>query len=160
MLARQLRLRNLGGMVIVDFIDMTNQEHRRQVLRALEKALAKDRAKTSVSDFSNLGLVELTRKRTQESLQRILCESCEVCQSRGFVRSAETVCSDIFREIMRNARAYEDANLLVLASQTVIDRLLDEDAEVVAELQESLAKSINFQVEPMYSQEQYDVVFV
>jgi ribonuclease G len=159
-LARQLRLRNLGGIIIVDFIDMESDEHRRQVLRALEKALEKDRVKTAFSSFSNLGLVEVTRKRTSESLEHILCESCTTCEGRGYLRSAETVCSEIFREIVREARAYDHDKLLVLASNAVIDRLLDEDSAAVADLQESLDKSIQFRVEPVYSQEQYDVVFL
>jgi len=159
-LARQLRLRNLGGIIIIDFIDMQSEEHRRQVLRALEKALEKDRVKTAFSDFSSLGLVEMTRKRTSESLEHILCEGCSACGSRGFLRSAETVCSEIFREILREARAYDHDKLLVLASASVIDRLLDEDSAAVADLQESLDKSIQFRVEPVYSQEQFDVVFL
>lgn len=159
-LARQLRLRNLGGIVIIDFIDMESEEHRRQVLRTLEKVLAKDNTKTSVGSFSELGLIEMTRKRTRESLERTLCENCPTCNARGSLRSAETVCSEIFREILREARAYDHDQLLVLASQSIIDRLLDEDSSAVADLQESLGKSIQFRVEPVYSQEQYDVVFL
>ncbi len=159
-LARHLRVRNLGGIVIIDFIDMHDPEHRRQVLRALEKGVRRDRAKTSVGEFTELGLVQMTRKRTRESLEHTLCEPCTACQGRGTLRSAETICSDIFREILREARAYENEKLLVLASQSVVDRLLDEDSAAVADLEESLDKSIQFQVEPVYSQEQYDVVLL
>lgn len=159
-LARQLRLRNLGGMVLVDFIDMEVEEHQRQVLRILEKATMKDRAKVNIGEFSGLGLVEMTRKRTRESLEHTLCEICTVCNARGTIRSAETVCSDIFREILRAARTYEHDKLMVIASQPVVDRLLDEDSVAVAGLQELLGKSIQFQVDSIYTQEQYDVVFL
>ncbi|NNC55823.1 MAG: ribonuclease G, partial [Pseudomonadales bacterium] len=157
-LARQIRLRNLGGIIIVDFIDMLSEEHQRQVLRALEKAVRKDRSKIAVGTFTRLGLVEITRQRTRESLEYTLCEPCPVCQSRGMLRSAETVCSEIFREILRAARTYEQDKLLVLASEPVVDRLVDEDSAAVADLQAALGKSIEFQVEPIYTQEQYDVV--
>ena len=157
-LARQLRLRNLGGIIIIDFIDMKSEEHQRQTLRTLEKAVEKDKTTSHVGGFSDLGLVQMTRKRTRESLEHVLSESCYVCDGRGSIKSAETVCSEIFREILREARAYENSRLLVLASQSVVDRLIDEDAGVVADLQELLDKQIEFQVEPVYTQEQFDVV--
>ena len=157
-LARQLRLRNLGGIIIIDFIDMKSEEHQRQTLRTLEKAVEKDKTTSHVGGFSDLGLVQMTRKRTRESLEHVLSESCYVCDGRGSIKSAETVCSEIFREILREARAYENNRLLVLASQSVVDRLIDEDAGVVADLQELLDKQIEFQVESVYTQEQFDVV--
>ncbi len=159
-LARQLRVRNLGGMIIIDFIDMKEVEHQRQVLRTLEKALVKDHAKTSFSGVSELGLVQMTRKRTRESLEQMLCEPCAACQARGTLKSAETVCYEIFREILREVRNYENDNYLVLASQSVIDRLLDEESNSVADLEEFIGKSIQFQVESMYNQEQYDVILL
>jgi len=160
MLARQLRLRNLGGIIIVDFIDMKSDEHQRQVLRALEKAIAQDRAKIYAGSFSELGLIEMTRMRTRESLEHILCETCPICDARGTLHSPATVCAEIFREILRAARAYDNDKLLVIASQPIVDRLLDEDANLVADLQDQLEKSIQFQVDPLYNQEQYDVVFL
>src|SRR5690625_7527695 len=105
-IGRQLRLRNLGVIIILDFIDMEDPEHERQVLRTLEKALEKDHAKTSITGVSELGLVEMTRKRTRESLGQMLCEPCSLCQGRGQLKSAQTVCYEIFREILREARAY------------------------------------------------------
>lgn len=159
-LARQLRVRNLGGMIIIDFIDMSEVEHQRQVLRTLEKALAKDHAKTTFSGVSELGLVQMTRKRTRESLEQMLCEPCSACQARGTLKSAETVCYEIFREILREVRNYENDSYLVLASQTVIDRLLDEESNSVADLEEFTGKSIKFQVEIMYTQEQFDVILL
>jgi len=157
-LARQLRLRNLGGIIIVDFIDMQDPEHQRQVVRALEKAIEKDPAKIAVTGVSELGLVQMTRKRTRDSLSRTLCESCPVCQGRGILKSAESVCYEIMREILRSARTYDSNQLLVLASQEVIDRLLDEDSASVADIEDLTQKSIRFRVETVYNREQYDIV--
>jgi len=159
-IARQLRLRNLGGMIIIDFIDMAEPEHRRQVLRALEKALLRDRTKVYMTEMSSLGLVELTRKRTRESLEHVLCQPCPVCQGRGMLKTPHTVCYEIFREILREARQYDTAEYLVLASQVVIDLLLDEEAGSLVKLQEFIGKPIQLKVEPMYTQEQYDVVLM
>jgi ribonuclease G len=158
--ARQLRLRNLGGIIIIDFIDMTDEEHKRQVLRMLEKALAHDHAKTTVYEMSHLGLVEMTRKRTVESLERQLCEACPACDGRGSVKTAETVTYEIFREITRAVRQFEAAKLLVLASPKVVGRILDEESAAVAELEEFTGKTIRFQAEEHYAQEQYDVVLL
>ncbi|CAA0083297.1 Ribonuclease G [Zhongshania aliphaticivorans] len=159
-LARQLRLRNLGGIIIIDFIDMKDPEHRRQVLRALERAMEKDYAKTSITGVSELGLVEMTRKRTRESLEHVLCETCHYCHGRGSLKSPETVCYEVFREILRESRAYESKRLLVLASQEVVDSLLDEESANVADLEEFIGASIRFQVEAVYTQEQFDVVLL
>jgi len=158
--ARQLRLRNLGGIIIIDFIDMTDAEHRRQVLRTLEKSLARDHAKTTVYDFSPLGLVEMTRKRTVESLARQLSEPCHECGGRGMLKTAETVTYEIFREIVRAVRQFEAARLLVIASPKVVARITDEESAAVAELEEFLGKSIRFQADEQYLQEQFDVVLL
>lgn len=159
-ICRQLRLRNLGGIIIIDFIDMCEEEHKRQVMRALEKCLAKDHAKTHISEVSSLGLVEMTRKRTRESLEHVLCEPCPCCGGRGSLKTAETTCYEIFREILREARMFEVETLLVLASQEVIDRLLDEESTHLAELEEFIGKPIRLQAEVLYTQEQYDVVLI
>ncbi|MDH5178803.1 MAG: ribonuclease G [Gammaproteobacteria bacterium] len=159
-IVRQLRLRNLGGIIIIDFIDMIDPEHRRQVIRALEKNLEKDHAKTQISEVSSLGLVEMTRKRTRESLEHILCKPCPACNGRGSLLSAETVCYEIFREIMREARQFDAQQLLVLASQTVVDMLVDEESTSLAELEEFIGKPIKLQVESEYTQEQFDVVLM
>ncbi|MBL8298643.1 MAG: ribonuclease G [Rhodanobacteraceae bacterium] len=158
--ARQLRLRNLGGIIIIDFIDMTDEEHKRQVLRTLEKALARDHAKTTVYDMSPLGLVEMTRKRTTESLERQLCEPCHECGGRGSLKTAETVTYEIFREITRAVRQFDAEKLLVLAAPKVVSRILDEESAAVAELEEFIRKTIRFQPEEHYSQEQFDVVLL
>lgn len=159
-IARQLRLRNLGGMIIIDFIDMLEEEHKRQVLRSLAKNLERDRAKSHISEVSALGLVEMTRKRTRESLEHVLCETCPTCSGRGTLKTAETVCYEIFREILREERQYEARQYLVLASQEVVDMLLDEESTSVAELEEFIGKPVKFQVESLYTQEQFDVVMV
>lgn len=159
-ISRQLRLRNLGGIIIIDFIDMEDSEHQRQVHRMLEKMLERDHAKTKITGVSELGLVEMTRKRTTESLGQVLCEPCPVCDGRGFLKTTETVCYEVFREILRINRAYDAESYLVMASQSVVDRLLDEESDNVADLETFISKTIRFQVEPFYSQEQYDVVLL
>ncbi len=159
-IARQLRLRNLGGIIIIDFIDMADEEHRRQLMRALERALERDPVKTSVTEISALGPVEMTRKRTTESLERRLCIPCPQCEGRGTIKSSETVCLEIFREIMRSSRQFEASTLMVLASPHVVERIQDEQSSTVAELEELIGKSIRFQREDQYSQEQYDVVLL
>lgn len=159
-IARQLRLRNIGGIIIIDFIDMEDEEHRRQVLRTLEKQLERDHAKNNIIGITELGLVQMTRKRTRESLEQILCEPCPHCQGRGKQKTPETVCYEIFREILREARAYQAEGYRVLANQRVIDRLLDEESSYVADLESFIGRPIRFQVEINYSQEQYDVVLL
>lgn len=159
-IARQLRLRNLGGIIIVDFIDMDNLEHREQVLMELGKAMAKDRTKVTVSGFTSLGLVEITRKRTRESLAHVLCEPCPMCQGRGEIKTAQTVCYQILREILREARQFNAKEYRILASQTVIDMFLDEESANLAMLADFIAKPISLQVESAYFQEQYDVILV
>lgn len=157
-IARQLRLRNLGGIIIIDFIDMQDEEHKRQVLRALEKCLVKDHARTHITEVSSLGLVEMTRKRTSESLEHVMCETCPTCGGRASLKTAETACYEIFREILRESRQFDTEQLLVLASQEVVDLLVDEESDSLAELEAFIGKPIKFQVESLYSQEQYDVV--
>lgn len=158
-IARQLRLRNLGGIIIIDFIDMQESHHRDEVLKQLEKMLERDHAKTKITQVSELGLVEMTRKRTRESLARLLCEPCPTCEGRGYIKTAETVCYEIFRELMRYARAYESQHdFTVIAHPAIIDRLLISEASAVADLAHFLQRVIKFQVEDLYTQEQYDII--
>ncbi|GKT12665.1 MAG: ribonuclease G [Thiomicrorhabdus sp.] len=159
-IARQLRLRNLGGIIILDFIDMELKDHKDHVLSSLEKELSKDRVKTSISSISYLGLVEMTRKRTRDSLERTLCEPCSVCNGRGTTKTAETVAFEIFRDITRMARSFEAEKFRVIASETVVSRIMDEESSSVAELEAFLNKSIRFQAESTYSAEQFDVVMM
>lgn len=159
-IARQLRLRNLGGIIIIDFIDMEEVEHRRQVLRTLQRALERDHARTSVSEISALGLVEMTRKRTTESLEHRLCQPCSTCGGLGRVKSVDTVCSEIFREILRAVRQFETGELRVMASPAVVERILEDQHRTIAELTEQLHTTICFQPEEQYGQEQFDVVLL
>lgn len=156
--ARQLRLRNLGGIIIIDFIDMHDDEHKRQVLRTLEKGLANDHVKTTVYDFSPLGLVEMTRKRTTESLQRQLCEPCVACTGRGYLKTVETVAYEIFREVTRAARQFEANTVMIMASPLVIAKISEEESAAISELELFIKKEIRFQPDEQYAQEQFDVV--
>ena len=159
-IARQLRLRNLGGIIIVDFIDMDNEEHQKAVLDELAKSLAPDRTKITVSGFTSLGLVEITRKRTRESLAHVLCEPCPTCQGRGEIKTPQTVCYEILREILREARQFKAREFRILAAQGVIDMFLDEESASLAQLADFIGKPIYLQVESAYSQEQYDIILV
>ena len=159
-IARQLRLRNLGGIIIVDFIDMENDTHRESVLTEFKKALSLDRTRLTVSGFSSLGLVEMTRKRTRESLAHTLCEPCPMCQGRGEVKTAQTVCYEILREIVREARQFDAREFRILASQAVIDLFLDEESQSLAMLGDFIGKPVSLQVENIYNQEQYDIVLM
>ena len=160
-IARQLRLRNLGGIIVVDFIDMVNAEHREAVLAEFKRALARDRTRMTVSGFTQLGLVEMTRKRTRESLAHILCEPCPVCGGRGEIKTARTVCYEILREILREARQFGDAReFRILASQTVVDLFLEEESQSLAMLSDFIGKPISLQVESIYHQEQYDIILI
>ncbi|MGJ8691077.1 MAG: ribonuclease G [Thalassotalea sp.] len=159
-IARQLRLRNLGGIIIIDFIDMVSKEHRHRVLHSLESALSKDKVKFNIHDFSPLGLVEMTRKRTRESLEHILCGECEVCNGRGQLKTVETVCFEILREIVRVKRAYDADKFIVYASSAVSESLINDEYHHLAELEVFIGKQIKVQTEPMYNQEQFDVVMM
>ena len=157
-IGRQLRLRNLGGIIIIDFIDMHDESHRRQVLAALEHSLAGDRAQAHIVSLSPLGLVEMTRKRTRESLEHVLCEPCAACEGRGFVKTAETVCNQIFREILRQGTSPAGRELLILAHADVVERLLEAEAATLGELKAQVGVPIRLQVEGLYGVDQFDIV--
>lgn len=159
-LSRQLRLRNLGGIIILDFIDMDDLEHRESVLTELNKALSKDRTRMTVSGFSQLGLVEMTRKRTRDSLAHQLCESCPTCAGRGNVRTPRTLCYEILREILRESRQFNPKEFRILASQAIVDLFLEEESPHLAMLGDFIGKPISLEVEGGYSQEQYDIVLI
>ena len=159
-IARQLRLRNLGGIIIIDFIDMDTQEHRDAVLQEFRRALARDRTRMTLNGFTQLGLVEMTRKRTRESLSHVLCEPCPTCAGRGEVKTAQTVCYEILREILREHRAFNAREYRVLASQEVIGLMQDEESASVAMLSDFIGKQVSMQVESSYTQEQFDIVLM
>ncbi|MEE8528813.1 MAG: ribonuclease E/G, partial [Gammaproteobacteria bacterium] len=159
-IARQLRVRNLGGIIIIDFIDMEEEGHRQRVMEVLQQSLVRDHARHQITAVSPLGLVEMTRKRTRESLQHILCEDCPHCDGRGFIMTAETVCFEIFREVIRQHRQFTFDEILVLAHQDVIELLLDGQSNALAELEEQTGKTIRLQPESLYLQDQFDVVLI
>src|SRR5438094_9123434 len=159
-IARQLRFRNLGGIIIIDFIDMENADHRSAVLAELNKALARDRTKITVNGFTGLGLVEMTRKRTRESLEHVLCEPCTTCGGRGVVKTAQTVCYEVLREMLRDARQFNAREFRILASQSVIDLFLEEESQSLAMLGDFIGKPVSMQVETSYGQEQFDIILM
>jgi len=159
-IARQLRLRNLGGIIIVDFIDMESPDHRAAVLAELNKTLARDHTRITVNGFTQLGLVEMTRKRTRESLAQVLCEPCPTCGGRGVVKTAQTVAYEILRELLREARQFEAREMRVLAAPAVIDLFLDEESQAVAMLSDFIERPVSLHAEPSYNQEQYDIVLM
>ena len=159
-IARQLRLRNLGGIIIVDFIDMVREDHREAVLGEFRKQIGRDRVKTMVGGFSQLGLVEMTRKRTRESLAQMLSETCPSCDGKGRVKTARSVCYDILREILREARAFNPREFRVVASPKVVELFLDEESAHLAGLSDFIGKPISLQAEGSMTQEQYDIVLL
>ncbi|GGC85011.1 ribonuclease G [Undibacterium terreum] len=159
-IARQLRLRNLGGIIILDIIDMENAEHQAAVLAELNKALSRDRTKLSISGFSALGLVEVTRKRTRESLAHILCEPCPACSGKGQVKTARTICYEILRELLREAKQFNPREFRIMASQVVVDMFLEEESQHLAMLGDFIGKPISLQVESVFHQEQYDIILM
>jgi len=159
-IARQLRLRNLGGIIIIDFIDMENTDHRAAVLAELNRALERDRTRLTVNGFTQLGLVEMTRKRTRESLAHVLCEPCPTCKGRGALKTPQTVCYEILREILREAKQFNAREFRILAAQAVIDMFLDEESQSLAGLGDFIGKPISLQVESLYTQEQFDIVLI
>ena len=159
-IARQLRLRNLGGIIILDFIDMVRAEHQEAVLAELRKQLARDRTKTTISGFTQLGRVEMTRKRTRESLAHLLCEPCPTCEGKGQVKTPRSVCYDILREILREARQFNPKEFRVIASAAVVEMLLDEESQHLAGLSDFIGKPVSLRTEPSLSPEQYDIVLL
>ena len=158
---RQLRLRNLGGIIVIDFIDMQDEEHQRQVLRVLEKGCERDPARVCVEGFSSLGLVQMSRKRTRESLAQQVCEPCRVCHGTGMIKTDETTCIEVFRTILRDAGPHcgeARADYVVRAPQGVVDRLIDEDADHLARLSREIGRDIRIQMEPSYGPGEFDVV--
>ena len=158
--AHQLRLRNLGGIIIVDFIDMEDEQHQAAVLAEFKKALASDRTRVTLSDFTQLGLIEMTRKRTRESLAQILCEPCPVCSGRGEIKTAQTVCYEILRELLREARQFAARELRVIAAPTVIEKFLEEEAQALTMLSDFIGRPVSLHAESGYTQEQFDIVLM
>lgn len=157
-IARQLRLRNLGGIVVIDFIDMHDENHKAQVLSELKKALDRDRSRTTLTDFSALGLVEMTRKRTRESLAHMLCEPCPSCSGKGQVKTPQTVCYEIMREIVRESKQFNPREFRIIANPVVVELFLEEEAQHLGMLEEFVGKPITLQVDNLFVQEHYDII--
>ena len=159
-IARQLRLRNLGGIIIIDFIDMDTDAQRETVLDELKKAVELDRARTGINGFTPLGLVEMTRKRTRESLAHLLCESCDVCQGRGEHKTAQTICYEIMRELLRESKQFNAKEFKVIACTQVIDLLMDEESQSLANLSDFIKKRVTLQPDTQYAREAFDIVWI
>ena len=159
-IARQLRLRNLGGIIIIDFIDMDEDAQREAVLEELKKAVELDRARTGINGFTSLGLVEMTRKRTRESLAHLLCEPCEVCNGRGEYKTAQSICYEIMRELLRESKQFNAKEFKVIASVDVIDMLLDEESQSLANLSDFINKRVTLQADSQYAREAFDIILI
>jgi ribonuclease G len=159
-IAFQLRLRNIGGIIIIDFIDMEKESNRERVYQALELALRKDRARSNISKISELGLVEMTRKRTRESLNKLLGEPCPTCQRAGYVKSKTSVCYDIFREIERVSSDVGGDTIVVDANPEVAEILCEEERASIERLEGKLGKRIVVQGTEKFHQDEYEVVEV
>lgn len=156
-IAHQLRLRNAGGIIIIDFIDMVSSKDQQQVLSTLEVELARDRVRTSITQMSPLGLVEVTRKRTRESLEQLMCESCEVCEGSGMVKTVQTICYEILREILREDRQFKANGYTVIASSKVVNHLRDQESSSLGDLQVFIERPIKLKMDSLFTQQQYDI---
>jgi ribonuclease G len=157
-IAYQLRLRNIGGIIIIDFIDMEREGDREKVYQALEEAIRKDRQKTNIFKISELGLVEMTRKRTRENIARILSEPCSYCEGSGLIKSKTTICYNIFREIERTSTELGGHSILVEVNPEVADLLYEEERAGVEDLERRLRKKIVIKGKPGFHQEQYNII--
>ena len=153
----QLRFRNIGGLIIIDLIDMESAENRDKVYRALQEALRSDKARTNILKISELGLVEMTRKRTRENLVQQLCEPCSFCEGRGYVLSAETVAYKVLREIRKDLPRFGGRQIAVSVSPRVGEMLQGPARRALAALSEKLGREIEVRTRPGLHQEQFEV---
>jgi len=157
-IAYQLRLRNIGGIIIIDFIDMEKEVNREKVYAALEDALKNDKSKSNILKISELGLVEMTRKRVRESIGRMMCEPCPYCEGRGYVKSKTTVCHEIFREVRREMLDIRGTKVLLTVNPQVADLLYDEERRGLEELEKKYKKRVTVRAKPGFHQEQFEIV--
>ncbi|HIJ95139.1 MAG TPA: Rne/Rng family ribonuclease [Desulfuromonadales bacterium] len=157
-IAYQLRLRNIGGIIIIDFIDMEKEVNREKVYGALEEALKADKSKTNILKISELGLVEMTRKRVRENISRMMCEPCSYCEGRGYIKSKTTVCHEIFRELRREMLDIRGSKATVTVHPQVADLLYDEERRGLEELEKRFKKRITVRAKPGFHQEQFEIV--
>ena len=159
-IARQLRLRNLGGIVIIDFIDMNNEEHQQIVLSNLNQALRYDRAKNNVYGFTSLGLVEMTRKRTRDSVAKTLCEPCKLCLGTGLAKTTQTICYDIMHEILRQSQQFQPKAFKIVAHPSLIERFLQEEKTYLEELKQIINKDISLHSQNFAGIDMYDIILI
>ena len=159
-IARQLRLRNIGGIIVVDFIDMADTMHQQQVHKTLEENLSLDSARTNVLGFTALNLMEITRKRTTENIRDVVCEPCNKCHGSGYIQTIESNTFKLFREISRSVKQFKASKIMVIAAPNLVEYIIDEHSETLAEMEESLNKRISLQAEDSYGRDQYDVVLL
>jgi ribonuclease G len=157
-LVRQIRLRDLGGIIVVDFIDMEEKKSRQKVMAALEQELRRDRSPSKVLSVNEFGLVILTRKRVRQSLERTLCEPCPYCTGSGMVKSVATVCSEIYEEVRKLAADVKGQGVSLRVNPEVARALHEEEAPVLKDLSALLGHDIRVQGDPLLHQEQFDVV--
>lgn len=156
-IARQLRLRNLGGIIIIDFIDMDDEKHQQMVVDSLVEAMDTTYSRYSIESLSSIGLLQMTRKRTRESLGHILCETCPACGGRGYVKTIETVAYEVTREVMREAAQFKPQQMLVICAHEINDYLSEEAPDILADLEETLGIPVKLKTDYYYSREQYDI---
>jgi ribonuclease G len=161
-IAHQLRIRNCGGIIIIDFIDMEKESHREKVLDALAEELQRDRARTNIVSMSQLGLVEMTRKRIRPSLIKTLCEPCSYCEGKGYIKRKSTIANEIFRELERDAGILENkkTNIVIHCHAEVVDWIYEMEGESLEHIEKKLGRSVAFKIEPNYHIEQYEVFYV
>ncbi len=157
-IAYQLRLRNIGGIIIIDFIDMEKEVNRDKVFTALEEALKADKSKTNILKMSELGLVEMTRKRVRESIGRLMCEPCPYCEGLGYIKSKTTVCQEIFRELRREMLDVHGSKVILTVHPQVADLLYDEERKGLEDLEKRFKKRITVRAKPGFHQEQFEVL--
>ena len=159
-IAHQLRVRNVGGIIIIDFIDMEKLVHREQVMQALEEELKKDRSRTNIMSMSELGLVEMTRKRIRPSLVKTLCQPCSYCDGKGYIKRKNTIANEIFRELEREISLVENAKkpgVIIHCHSEIVDWVYESESETLEALELRLGRSIAFKIEPSYHTEQYEI---
>jgi ribonuclease G len=157
--AHQIRIRNIGGIIIIDFIDMEKDSHREKVMSSLAEELQKDRSRTNINSMSSLGLVEMTRKRIRPSLSKTLCEPCSYCEGKGYIKRKSTVANEIFREIERDFQDMIDkkSSLTVHCHSTVIDWIYEVEGENLGYVETKIGRTVQFKIEPAYHIEQYEI---
>jgi ribonuclease G len=158
-IAYQLKLRNIGGLIIIDFIDMEKAQNREMVYSALDEALKSDKKKTNILKISELGLVEMTRKRTRESLTHALTDTCPYCEGHGYVKSVRTVCYEIFRQLVKEVKDGKSGKATVMVNTDVAGLLYDDEQERLLELEEELGIRVAVRSVPQLHVEEYDISF-